>query len=270
MLAGGSEGGIWQRAADGTWSALAGIASSRDHVTRLCSAGDTVWATAQETLYLSTDAGASFTAQPAVPELEVTQFGTSFLETIDCAPGSSLLAGGWWTSAESANAGMSWTAAPMIATYQYEAAIADVARGSDGTAVAVGYDGYVGTRAPGGSFVAADLGVATSWFDGVATVGGRWWVAGDTGTILTSAGDGTWTAQSSGTTEDLYAIAFRDPLTGAAVGQHGTVVMTGDGGATWTDASLGIDEFLGAALWLDAHTLLVAGEHGTVARRTVP
>lgn len=271
VLAGGSEGGMWRRAADGTWSALAGVASSHAHVTRLCSDGDTIYATAQQTLYRSTDAGATLVAQPAVPELEGLQFGMSYLETIDCAPGSSLIAGGWWTSAESAT-GDTWQAAPMIATYQVEAAIADVARAADGTAVAVGYDGYIGTRAPGGTFVPADVGFTTSWFNGVATDGGtRWWVAGAGGAILASTDGGkTWARQATGTTEDFYAIAFRDATTGAAVGVHGAVRITTDGGATWNDASLGRDLFLGAALWLDAHTLLVAGERGVVARRSVP
>lgn len=43
-----------------------------------------------------------------------------------------------------------------------------------------------------------------------------------------------WTAQHSGTTENLNAVSFVDPLYGHAVGNKGTLLATEDGGQTWS------------------------------------
>lgn len=40
----------------------------------------------------------------------------------------------------------------------------------------------------------------------------------------------TWTTQSSGTTNELWAVSFVDANTGTAVGEGGTILRTTDGG----------------------------------------
>jgi len=58
------------------------------------------------------------------------------------------------------------------------------------------------------------------------------WAVGAVGTILhTTDGGATWTAQASGTTQDLWAVRFLDALHGWAVGT--VMLWTADGGATW-------------------------------------
>nr|MCU0294777.1 YCF48-related protein [Candidatus Nanopelagicales bacterium] len=65
-------------------------------------------------------------------------------------------------------------------------------------------------------------------FDVAFTDTSHGWAVGDGGTILaTSDGGATWTAQSSGTTENvLYGVAFTDASHGWAVGGGGTILAT--------------------------------------------
>ena len=74
----------------------------------------------------------------------------------------------------------------------------------------------------------------------------------------------TWTEQTSNTDENLYAVHFADASHGAAVGNHGAVVVTSDGGAHWVPRALGKTVYLGA-VHVDATTITVAGEDGLVA-----
>ncbi len=71
----------------------------------------------------------------------------------------------------------------------------------------------------------------------------RVWAVGDRGVILTTADGGRkWTRQESGTTANLYAVAFKDSSEGCAVGglpgplsrtSRSVVLRTVNGGATW-------------------------------------
>src|ERR1041385_3454664 len=59
-------------------------------------------------------------------------------------------------------------------------------------------------------------------------------VVGFYGTIVrTSDGGSSWTIQSSGTTENLWAVSFSDVNNGTAVGENGTILRTTDGGNNW-------------------------------------
>lgn len=73
------------------------------------------------------------------------------------------------------------------------------------------------------------------YLEGVAFVDATTgWVVGDNGTILKTVNGGvTWTAQTSGTSQDL-GVDFADAVHGWAVGSGGTVLRTADGGVTWT------------------------------------
>jgi len=98
-----------------------------------------------------------------------------------------------------------------------------------------------------------------------ASSGGRLWVVGAGGTILTSLNDGaTWAAQSSGTTQNLRAVAFADTTHGWAVGDGGTIVTTGDAGATWAAQTSGTTQNLRAVAFADATHGWAVGDGGTI------
>ncbi|MBK7499511.1 MAG: hypothetical protein IPI19_10485 [Ignavibacteriales bacterium] len=59
------------------------------------------------------------------------------------------------------------------------------------------------------------------------------------GTIRTTNGGTTWASQSSGTTNNLWAVSFTDSNIGTAVGDHSIILRTTNGGATWTSQSSG-------------------------------
>jgi photosystem II stability/assembly factor-like uncharacterized protein len=66
------------------------------------------------------------------------------------------------------------------------------------------------------------------------------WVVGKDGFVRkTTNGGTTWTAQTSGTSEDLAAVHFTDANNGIAVGGNGTVISTTNGGTTWATFSSG-------------------------------
>jgi photosystem II stability/assembly factor-like uncharacterized protein len=48
----------------------------------------------------------------------------------------------------------------------------------------------------------------------------------------------SWTAQTSGTTDTLFAVQFLDVNNGYAGGSQGTMLKTTDGGTNWTDISI--------------------------------
>ncbi len=61
-------------------------------------------------------------------------------------------------------------------------------------------------------------------------------VVGDGGLVLTSTDTVTWTAQTSGTTQNLYAITSNNLSLNVAVGAGGTIITSADG-ITWKAAS---------------------------------
>jgi len=265
LVLGASEGGVF-RATTGGWAPVGAVPVTA-HITSLCSDGTHLFAAAETALYESGDDGSTWTPVANVPAPLGGKLGTAWLTSLDCAADRSLLAAGLWIGVESSDHAASWQAIAMPQGTG-DASIATLARNPNGTAVAGGA-GYLGRRAATGAFVAMAAPLAPAWWNGVAAVGDHFWAAGAGGALAASTDDGmTWTPQTSPSGEDFYAIAFADALTGAAVGQHGAVVITRDGGASWVEVPLGLDAFLGAATWLDAHTLLVAGAHGLVATHT--
>jgi len=90
---------------------------------------------------------------------------------------------------------------------------------------------------------------------------------GNVGTILRSDdGGGTWTLQSSGTTQSLYGVSFVNANTGTVVGDSGTILRTEDGGATWTAQSSGTTQSLYGVSFVNANTGTVVGGFGTILR----
>jgi hypothetical protein len=76
----------------------------------------------------------------------------------------------------------------------------------------------------------------------VAYGGGMWVAVGNSGTILTSPNGTTWTSRSSGTTQNLRGIAY-DGGMWVAVGYGGTI-LTSPNGTTWTSRSSGTTQNL--------------------------
>jgi photosystem II stability/assembly factor-like uncharacterized protein len=187
--------------------------------------------------------------------------------TASCRGDGSIVVGGYWSSAISADGGASWSRFAAPSPYPgIDALLAGIATAPNGATVVGGYLDYVGRAQAGAT---STMGIAhpaaAEWWNGVAAAGGRFWAVGDGGMIMMSMDDGkTWSAQASATPENLYAVSFADALHGAAVGRTGTVVVTIDGGAHWTPRPLGIDRYVGA-VYVDGTTIWVAGEGGFVA-----
>lgn len=120
--------------------------------------------------------------------------------------------------------GLAWTqlgALPTVIGY-------GIAFGN-GVWVAVGYSGWVGRSTDdGASWTTVDAGFGTSSVYGVAYADGAWVAVGAAGKIATSADDGaTWTQRTSGTAEQLNAVAGTADVF-VAVGNNGVVLESGN------------------------------------------
>ena len=72
-----------------------------------------------------------------------------------------------------------------------------------------------------------------------------------------------WSAQSSGTTQDLKGEFWVDATQGWAVGAGGVILRTTDGGSTWTPQTSTSTRTLWVALFIDAQRGWAAGDAGT-------
>ena len=83
---------------------------------------------------------------------------------------------------------------------------------------------------------------------------------GDAGNILkTVNGGGNWTAQTSGTTDDLQSVHFLDANIGYAVGFTGNILKTINGGTNWVTQTSGTTDDLQSVHFLDANIGYAAG-----------
>ncbi|MFA5137307.1 MAG: phage tail domain-containing protein, partial [Patescibacteria group bacterium] len=92
-------------------------------------------------------------------------------------------------------------------------------------------------------------------------------VVGAAGAILTSPDKETWTAQTSGSTEDLNDVLWIESLSlFVAVGTTGEILASPDG-VTWTAQTSGTSEDLNAVAWSSSFKLaVVVGTTGTVKK----
>ncbi len=162
------------------------------------------------------------------------------------------------------------------------------------TARPAGYSWAVGTSiaagasdlralAFGGRFVAGGVGGSMySSTDGAtwsavtavtsnALNGGAYYITykmvGDNGTVITSADAATWAVQSSGTTQNLYAIAANGFSLNVAVGANGTILTSPDG-VTWSVAVSGTTRDLYAVNYSTYNngTWIAVGAGGTILK----
>ena len=265
-------GGAFRRSAAGAWTQTLslGAAGLPLHLDSVCFlANGTGLAIGEASRYVTTD-GLTWTAAPAIPEEYTDEgFGGAYINAIVCS-GDTITAAGLWTAAHSADDGATWTRA-SVASYGAQSFVTTLRRSVQGTYLAAGYDDYLGRSTDGVTFVASTIGAEIQWWNDVAPDDhGGWWAVGEKGTLVHSVDDGAnFTAAVSPTTEDLYAVSFRDALVGLIAGGHGAVFVTHDGGGSWTDMSTGLDGYIGAITWLDASRVLIAGEHGAVLKRSM-
>src|SRR5262249_49294813 len=95
------------------------------------------------------------------------------------------------------------------------------------------------------------------------------YVVGNNGTILHSSGDGTWTPETSGTTQQLRGVFGTLRSSIYAVGEAGTILHSaGDG--TWTSETSGTTQTLRGGLRLiigAGFSSFVVGDGGSLLTR---
>jgi len=80
---------------------------------------------------------------------------------------------------------------------------------------------------------------------------------------------GTWTAQTTGTTQNINSVHFINSLTGIAVGSSGTILKTTNGGSTWTPITVSFPDaasnYTFNAVHFPSSTVgYIAGSHNTI------
>jgi photosystem II stability/assembly factor-like uncharacterized protein len=274
VVAAGARGALLRRDAAGAWTLRNQITAGgrQPDLAGVCLLGSGAGlAVGQQVAVTTTDDGLTWTVTDAVPAFDNSGFDPAWMNAAACRGSADIVAAGYWAGAVSTDSAAGWSIATIDAG-GYNGQVATVKVSDTGTFLALGYYDYIGRSTDGAVFDLVAPPTDLQWLMGAAPApGGRWWIVGEAGTLLTSTNDGvTFAAQTSGTDEDLYAVAFADATTGMAVGAHGTALLTTDGGTTWNDVSTGLDLFLGDVLWLDATTALVVGEAGTAVTYTLP
>ena len=136
------------------------------------------------------------------------------------------------------------------------------------TYVAAGTGGAIYSSLDGGTWSVANY--TSSRNINAAGYFGTFKLVGDGGLVLLSSDAASWTAQTSGTTQNLYAIASNFLNLNVAVGANGTIISSADG-INWTAAtSSGTTRDLyavtyaayGSGLWL------AVGAGGTMVQST--
>ncbi len=257
LVAGGTRGSIFARAADGTWTTKASIPSLAP-ITDLCFQPNGQGFAVGHGRVAKTEDGVTWTVLPQLPEFGPKQFGYTWATTIGCTA-NRITVGGVWSNATSGDGGQTWTEADLARTFT--AAVRPSATGW----LAVGYWNWAGRSNDGIKFQGSEMPGATQWWNDVATTSTGAITVGEGGALATTTDGVSWSLGSAPKNEDLYAVASRGS-TVVAVGAHGSIIVSKDGGATFSDRSTGLDAFLGAVRFLDDDTILVAGERGTVLR----
>ena len=87
-------------------------------------------------------------------------------------------------------------------------------------------------------------------------------------TVTVDPYPGVWTAQDSGTNEDLHRVFFLNDTTGWVVGDWGTIRKTTNGGATWSSQSSGTNTELFGLAFVNSTTGWVVGYNGLIKKTT--
>ena len=79
---------------------------------------------------------------------------------------------------------------------------------------------------------------------------------------------GTWTSQTSGTTNRLRDVSFSDDNNGTAVGGGGIILHTTNGETTWIPQTSGTAQWLNGVSFSDANNGTAVGGLGTILHTT--
>lgn len=91
------------------------------------------------------------------------------------------------------------------------------------------------------------------------------WTVGNSGVIIKTTNSGSaWSAQTSGTTEQLNKVAFINSSIGIIVGNNGTILKTTNGGTTWTRITTSVTHNLNAIYFGDAQKAWICGDAGSI------
>jgi photosystem II stability/assembly factor-like uncharacterized protein len=135
--------------------------------------------------------------------------------------------------------------------------------GKGDTVVAVGQAGFITRSSNAGSPFTNTTTLRSVWPVTSTVV----YAAGDDGSIFKTTNAGTnWALQSSGTSQDLYGIRFRDASNGYAVGDGGTLLQTTDGGTNWIPRTSGTSLDLRSVTIASADTAYATGKNGIMIK----
>lgn len=113
-----------------------------------------------------------------------------------------------------------------------------------------------------------DIAPGSFWMRRLAVFGwavvAAFWVTLSSGAVGAGAAGVSWTQQSSGTSDTLSAVHFRDASRGWAVGADGVVVSTTDGGIVWAPQSTPTSDSLYSVHFVDDQNGWAVGGHGTL------
>ena len=185
VVAAAADGTLYRRAPDsGAWTRTGALAGA-PALAGLCmnGAGRGV-AVGEQKMAVTDDGGASWTAGTPPPGLDPAGLDPAALNAVGCGAGGRVVAGGYWAALTSVNAGASWTAGSMKASYGFSAQVAAVAASPGGTWLAVGYYDYVGRSTDGVTFAAVATPESHEWWTAAAAHGGGWTVVGEGGAVL--------------------------------------------------------------------------------------
>lgn len=265
----GSEGGMAYKTTDGglSWNPLTSLnALPTDAFFSIFSSGSNVYILSYDsTLYVSTNAGATFTSSQFLPSGNippVMRAGTVIGSTV-------YLVGDFGSFYKSTNNGTNWQSPTKNAKFDY---VQDVYANYSGKIIAVGspsipYENsgqQVIVSDDGGlNWTTVSLSVLDADLRGIKMIdANNGFTVGSSGSIWrTTNGGYNWNLYGGATTIQAFnAIDFYNAQYGMVAGNNGEVWKTTDGGTTWTSLTglIPNDYFNGVAM-IDANTALVVG-----------
>lgn len=157
-------------------------------------------------------------------------------------------------------AGVAWTVGTPLGTGRLNGVSLGVLNNVN-SSVAVGAGGTIFSSSAGSTTVARTNPAAPADLNAVAVSTGGYVAVGSAGTVVFSADGLTWTAQTSGTTNNLYAVVSTG--TGyVAVGAAGTIITSVDG-KVWVGALSGTTKDL-YAISFSGTRYVAVGAAGTI------
>lgn len=232
------------------------IASSADGM-KLAAAGGSTG------LLLSTDGGASWTAQTAPGGSNL------MLKIASSADGTKLVTGGYFNPGTkiytSTDSGATWTARATVQNWS------SFASSSDGVKLAAAdYGGYVYTSTDSGAtWTTRTASGSRNWYALASSADGTKLAAGAGGTVYTSSDSGaTWTSRGTYGSNTLGLAMSADGTKMVVAPQGAAPRVSTDSGVTWTATSLPSDTWNGTAMSADGSKIILVSKNQFVMSST--